>query len=246
VRRILVLGAALVVLVANGWGVWQGARNRNDARGGTLRLSERELPLQAVALESSVTVLRLNWRTDGSDTEPRRPPAWLDARKLAALGFDCRLPLDSPQAQRHYSATPARPVFLALEFQAGTSEATPVPGRPDTGLVVVDAAADPQELRARHPDPQRHVVCRGLVRMTFRTRSADGVRPGTPRLEAWVNDLRPAEISVSKPTNRLLTALRRTVSEEESRPLGEPRFSAQVRWGTHYEPWVDDVRALGP
>ena len=243
-RRALLLGAAVVVLVSNGWSVWLAARNRTEARGGTLELTEREVHLQAIPFESSVTVLRLNWRTDGNDAQRQHPPAWLDTNKIAELGFDCSLPLSSPEARRHYESKPSRPVFLTLEYQADTEAKADKPDQDNVRLVVVDAAQSPQQLRRHYPDPQKHVICRGLVRLTFRRHDSDGTPLSTPRLEAWIEGLCPSELSVPKPVNRLLLKFHRTVSEAANSPAGEPRFSARVRWGSNYEPWVDAVRPL--
>ncbi len=231
-RRLLLAAASLVVLVANGWGVWEAARNRTEPRGGRLQLDERDVPLQPIAWESSVTALRLNWRIEGSVTERRHPPAWLDTRKIIELGFDCSLLPSSPKARRHYTSMPARRVFLALEHQG------------DTGLMVLDAARDPDQLRARYPDLQKYIICRGFVGLTFRTHDQDGAPLSEPQLEAWVHGPSPPEIFVPKPTNRLLRTLHRVGFEEPQRPVAEPRYSARVSWGRNYEPWVDEVRAL--
>jgi hypothetical protein len=209
-----------------------------------LQLTECEVPLQATPFESSVTVLRLNWKSDGGDAERWRPPAWLDTNKITELGFDCSLPLSSPNARRHYDSKPSRCVFLALEYQAENSDKVEKPGPAHTGLVVVDAAQSPRQLRERYPDPQKHVICRGLVRLILRRHDRNGAPLSTPVLEARIDGLCPAELSVPKPANRLLLTFHRTAPEEENRPVGEPRFSARVRWGSNYEPWVDDVRPL--
>ena len=80
------LPPTVVVLLTNGWAVWQPTRNRAETFGGKFQLTEHELPLQHVALESSVTVLGLNWKTDRI-SERFGPAAWLNTNKLAALGI---------------------------------------------------------------------------------------------------------------------------------------------------------------
>jgi hypothetical protein len=242
VRKACFLGAALVVLLANGWGVWQAARNRTQALGGTFRLTEHELPLQPVPFESSVTLLRLNWKVDGSGDEHRRSPAWLDASKLAELGFDCTVPPSSPQARRHYESKPARRVFLVLEHQALAIDAPGKQGPAKTELVVVDAAPRPDQLRGRYPDPEKHVICRGLIRLAFRRHDRNGTPLTNPVLEGWVEDIRPSELSVAKPMNRSLLSVRRTPSEDVNLTGGEPSYTARVNWGRNYEPWIEDVR----
>lgn len=243
-RRGCIFAALLVVLVANGWGVWQSIRNRSEPRGGTLQLTEHELPLEPVALESSVTVLRLNWRTERLRNDRFGPAAWLDSGKLAGLGFDCSVPLNSSKAPRHYSSMPTRRVFLALVCQGDASPAATAQRKDTTGLVVVDADQDANRLRERYPDPLKHGICRGIVRMALTRHDADGKSLSTPRLEGWVVGLVPSQVLVPRPANRLLVRFLRTVGEAEKAPAVEPRFGASIHWGKNYEPWVDDVRVL--
>jgi hypothetical protein len=239
------LAAAVVVLTANGWGVWQAVQNRTESRGGALRLTEREIPLQDIGFESSVTVLRLNWKTDGKEGDRRHAPAWLDDKKLAELGFDCHLPLDDPKARRHYSSKPARYVFLVLECRADTdsTSAPDRPGRNNTGLVVIDAALDPQQLRKRYPDPDKHIISRGLVRLIYRRYGDNGAAESPPRLEGWVDTLCPAQLSVSKPTNRLLTKKNHPTTEGQG-PARQVHFTGRVCWGRNYEPWVEQIQPV--
>lgn len=234
-------GAVLVVLATNGWAIWQSTRNQAEPAGGTLRLTERELPLQPIALESSVTVLRINWRTDRIDGERFGPAAWLDRNKLAELGFDCTMPVQSPQAPRHYGAMPARRVFLALESQVPAAEAGTSQDARSSGLVVVDAAQDAQVLRHRYPDQARYAICRGSIRLILRRHDSAGRLLAAPSLAGWVKSLAPAAIYVRRPVNRLLTTLHRTMPEDENLPR-PPRFTARVHWGKNLEPWIDEVQ----
>ncbi len=243
-RRLCILGALLVIVVANGWGVWQSIRNKTEPRGGTLQLTERELPLETVAFDSSVTLLRLEWRTERAGDRRFGPAAWLDGSKLAELGFDCSVPLDSPQAPRHYSSTPARRAFLVLEHQSSAVPDPAARGKDGTGLVVIDADQSAGRLRERYADPAKHSICRGVVRIALRRHDADGGLLSAPRLEGWIAGLTPSQISVSQPLNGPLARFRRTSEETGKTPAGEPRFSARVRWGKNYEPWVENVRTL--
>ena len=95
-RSVLVLAAAAVVVAVNAWTLIAARHNRSDPNGGTVELTEREVRLAQVPWESTVTVLELSWDVL-SDTPGRRdPPAWLDATKLAELGFDCTMPVGGP------------------------------------------------------------------------------------------------------------------------------------------------------
>jgi hypothetical protein len=202
-----------------------------------------------MALDSSVTILRLNWSTGGStdrnDNARQASPKWMDANKLAELGFDCSVPLSSPKARKHYSSMPARRAFLALENLAGSSQNEAMQARPTTGLIVADAAWDAARLRQSYSDPGKHLICRGLVRVVLRDRNPqDGSLLQTPYLQGWIQGLSPSEVSVPLPKNRLLTQQPRPAFEDENKPLKLPRFSARVRWGKNHEPWVEEVRPL--
>jgi hypothetical protein len=246
-RRLLVVAAMGVVLAANGWSVLQAWRNRSDRRGGTMELTERELRVETPAVESTAKILRLNWNVARLGDKERGPAAWLDAAKLAELGFDCGLPLSDPSARRHYTSMPSRPVFLALEYEGDAWRKAGATEPAKSHLWVVDAARDPHRLREQYPDPQHYIICRGLVRLGFRDRELGGGPPPlAPRLQGWIADVCPDELFVPLPHSRVLRALRQTGSEgPETSKAGGPRFAVRVCWGANYEPWVEGVRRLG-
>jgi hypothetical protein len=245
-RRVLLVAAAGVVLVANGWGLAQAWRNRIQPAGGRIELTERELGLEIIAAESTATILRLNWDVVRAGDRDYGPAVWLDASKLSELGFDCRLPLSSPNAPKHYGAMAPRPVYLALEYEGETWRNARATRKEKTRLWAVDAAPDPHSLRQKYPDVQHYVVCRGIVRLGFRQAEAgEGAsRPG-PRLEGWIQDVRPGSVFVPRPHSTVLQAMRRASSEHPpAREMREPRYAVQVFWGAHYEPSVEGVRLL--
>lgn len=245
-KRLLLAAAVGVVLVANGWSVLLARRNQSEPFGGRMELTERELRLQAMAVESTATVLRLNWNAPGAGDKEHGPVAWLDAAKLAELGFDCRVPLSSPGARRHYAAMPSRPVFLVLEYKGDNPPSAGSSARAKSHIWVVDAGRDPRRLRGQYPDTQHYIICRGLVRLSFRDREAgEGASAVAPLLEGWVADVCPREIFVPLPFSRVLRTLRRTGPEgADASGAGEPRYAVQVCWGKNYEPWVEGVRLL--
>lgn len=245
-RSLCLIVAALVVLVTNGLGIWQSSRNRAEALGGTLELTEHEVPLMPADLESSVTILRLKWKTERKEDDRWGPAVWLTSEKLAELGFDCSVAIDSPRAVRHYESTPARRVFLALEYQPPHADTPDSTANRHSGLMVVDAAADPETLRRRHPDPKRLAISRGAVRIGLRRHDSQGGPLDRPELVGWVEGLVPSQVFVPRPANQLLTTLRGapTAPEPENAPTRAPRYSARVHWGLNYEPWVEEVIPL--
>ncbi len=244
-RRVLLAGAAGVVLAANVWGVLQAGRNRKTPGGGSLELTERELRLLPMAAESTATMLRLNWNVGGTGEEQHRSPDWLDRKRLIELGFDCSVAVTNPSARRHYTSLPNRPVYLAVEYAGEAWRKAGAKAQARSGLFVVDAASDEDQLRKSHPDVQRHIICRGLVRLSFRDRERDGASLSTPRLEGWVEGLRPGEVFVPLPHSRVLGRLGRPEFDRPpGSPQNEPRFAVRVCWGANYEPWVETVRLL--
>jgi hypothetical protein len=246
-RRVLLLTAAAVVLAANAWALIAAWRNRSDSRGGTVELTERELHLGEMPWESTATLLELNWDVLSDVPKEGGPPAWLDAAKLAELGFDCTVPVDGPNAKEHYASMPPAAVFVVLEYE-GQAWRQARPDRPrKTRLFAVDAGRDAGVLRDRHPDAKRHVITRGVVRLSYQEQSIpDGTRLATPRLQGWIQTVLPNQIFVPQPYSRALEEFRHRGPPMPEPEEGEPRFAVTVSWGADYEPWVRGVRRLTP
>jgi hypothetical protein len=243
-KRAWVVLAAAVVLVSHAWVQIAVSRNRGEAAGGTVELTERELRLRPVGGESTALFLELEWDALSAEPEPRGPPRWLDAAKLADLGFDCQLPVTDPDARAYYGAQPARLVYLVFEY-AGEAWKQARPDRKTSSrLFAVDAGLDPVPLRSTYPDASRYILCRGTVRISLRREEAlEGKPPPFPRLEGWLQPV-PDWIFVPRPYNRALEGLHGRDEAGESAPAGEPRFAASVSWGRRYEPWITGVRRL--
>jgi hypothetical protein len=249
-RTLLVLAAAGVVLVSNGWAVFSSLQNRRAPEGGRVELTERELRLPPLIGDSTALSLELNyWRGDPEDRRGDRFLDWLDAAKLAELGFDCSVPVTSPHARDHYSAARNALVYLVLQFDGETArrflrEGTDRSHRPaETRLFVVDAGKDPRSLRKKYPDPARFIITRGVVMLELQKRGGpdDRLLP-QPRLAGWILRLAVNQVFVPTPESKLLQPLRhRPDATEEPR---EPRFAATVCWGTDYQPWIESVRLL--
>ena len=213
--------------------------------GGTLELTERELPLVQVPWESTATLLELRWDVMSDTPDDRGPPAWLDATKLAELGYDCTVPMNSPNAKEHYTSLPPALVFLVLEYEGEAWRQACRDRKPKTRLFVVDAGRDADRLRDRYPDTTTHVLTRGVVRPFYQEHSLPGgTLLATPRLRGWVVNALPNHVFAPQPHGRVLEDFRdRDPSAAESSER-EPRFMVTVSWGSNYEPWVQGVRRL--
>jgi len=243
-RRVLVLTAAAVVLATNAWILIAAWHNRSGPSGGTMELTERELRLVQVPWESTATSLELRW--DVVSDAPGDRPAWLDATKLAELGFDCTVPVRSPNAKEHYESMPPMLFFVVLEYEGvAWRQARRGDPEPETRLFVVDAGRDARRLRDRYADTERYVITRGVVRLKYEGPSPeDGMLLATPRLRGRISSILPSQIFVPRPHSRVLEEFRHRGPPAPDPPEGEPRFAVTVSWGSNYEPWVLGVRRL--
>jgi hypothetical protein len=246
-RSVLLLTAAVVVLAANAWSLIAAWRNRSGSPESTVELTERELRMAEMPWESTATLLELRWDVLSDPPREHGPPAWLDAAKLAEIGFDCTIPLSSKNAKEHYASMPSMLAYLVLEYEGDAWRQASRDRKPKTRLFVVDAGSDARLLRDRYPDAKRHVVVRGVVRLSYQDRSfPDGTLLATPRLQGWIANVLPSQVFVPRPHNRHLEALRHRGPPTEQ-PDGEaPRFAVTVSWGSNHEPWVRGVRPLVP
>jgi len=255
-KRALILAAAAVVIVSNVWVLISARRNQSDASGGTVALTERELGLPPMAGDSTATFLELKWDTYSSVPADLRTPEWLGATKLAELGFDCHVPLGSPDARDYYSSQSPAPVFLVLEYEgeawkaANRDQETTRDRGPKarlgskTRLFAVDAGREAGRLRQKYPDRARWVIVRGMVKPLFQDRSRrDSTALTEPRLRGWLEVI-PNQLFVPPPYSKVLQSLRRPSDQAGNQAGTGPRFAATVSWGARYEPWVQAVRLL--
>jgi hypothetical protein len=195
-KRVLIAGSAFIA-AANAIVLAGAAYNRGEVES-RLRLTERELrPTETRDADNSGLALRMRWRAADASSPTRYEdpgawgsPAWLDAAKMASLGFDTSLPDVPAEQPRSFRRQHARQVFLVLEFdgpayrqslQGAAAEAQRLEARGKPGdleraahivpmerdvnsrLFAVDAGLDAAALRARWPDRDRYAIVRGKV-----------------------------------------------------------------------------------
>ncbi len=140
--RLLALAGG-IVLVADAVLLIGAYAARRGAPEAELRLTGREFMLPPRNEENSALSARLKWW--GERYGPRDP--FLDAAKLAALGFDTSS--QRPAAKR---------VYVVLELRPDTPEER-------TRLKLVDTGLDAALLRGRYPDRQRYAVAAAVAHM---------------------------------------------------------------------------------
>ncbi len=255
VAAAVAIAAPLLVVLSSAW-------NRAGQPDAEVELTERELRLVPLGEGRRWAVLHLDWNRDLQ--RDRKEAGWLDGAKLAALGFDTRLPADDPEASGFYAWQPSREVFLALEHDGPAAAAADAafPGGRETRsrLHPVDADLDAGALRARHPDRRRVLVVRAVVDPVCRGHWDPNARTlSPPFLRGTIHRLLVEEVQVPKGKRVLLDGL----ASGEARPAGAgatslqagdggkppseaPRFAVVLRTGRRLEPWVVEVKAPGP
>jgi len=246
-KRAMVLAAAGVILAANAWLLISVSRNRSDAPGGTVELTERELHLPSRSGESTAVFLELDWDTLSISPEHPRAPQWLDAAKLAELGFDCRVAVTRATVRNYYRSMRTALVFLVLEYEGEAWKQASPDRKRKTRLFAVDAGRHPHRLREKYADTARYIITRGLVTLRFLERGIPGEKgPPQPRLQGWIDAVLPDRIFVPLPHSKVLEDLRHRGGSSQDRFFAEggPRFAVTVSWGRNHEPWMSGVRRI--
>lgn len=240
--------ASAVVVVSNLWAIGLAAVNRQGEPDAVLQLTEREVQLVPGGPENTAVSLRLAWtgpNVAGEDT-------WFDQAKLAALGFDCSLPVTRENAKRYYNRPPRR-VYAALEYEgpawkryaAGLAPNVDVETANGVShLMLVDVDRDAARLRARYPDRARVAIVHAIVGLSIRS------EPGRePRLRGRVLDVLPSELNLPRhlrpgvePLSDGTRAGRGANASRASVEPRAPRYAATIRWGGRLEPWVEAIR----
>lgn len=261
-RTTFLAAAASVGLLAPILLALASARNREGEPEAEVVLTERETRLLPVGEGRRWAILRLDWNRERE--WDRKEAGWLDGPKLAALGFDTRLPADDDRARAFYGWQPPRTVFLALELDgpaaAKADAEDPEERAARSRLHVVDADLDAGALRARHPDRDRVLVVRGVVEAQCTGRWDPRTRKlSAPFLRGLVKRLLVEELHLPRGKRAYLDAL----ASGEARPAGAgatraaphaaaraaeaaPRYEVVLRTGRRFEPWVVEVRPTAP
>ncbi|MET0383416.1 MAG: DUF4824 family protein [Burkholderiaceae bacterium] len=245
------------------------AFNRTGPSQGKLRLSERELSPSYAGMrektENSGLSLAFRWQSlPLKKTVPRagafyggaNHPGWLDAAKMASLGFDAPTP-PAPGFGRASSADRRqlpREVFIVLELagpawqealrrareadesvEAGKERKADAPAAPDRAplpgsrLFAVDAGLDQETLRAKFPDRTVYAIVRGRIRPA--PAPEDSGSAGL--IDALSID------AVHVPLEMRAVFDRRPPAEDGRSAEAGAHFDATVVFGRRSEPWLE-------
>lgn len=255
--------------------------NRLDQPESRVTLSERELALPSGNFrhaEDSALALRLNWRvparpsdvTDFDYATYNRQPAWLDATRMAELGFDTAAGHETPEAREHFARQLPREVLIVLElagpaWQQARHQASERAARrgaeaaSNPGKDFVQRATNSRDLLTQEEiqNSRLFAVDAGRDLVALRTRHPDRsrtlivhaqVRPLVQahderwRLAGMIDDIAVENIHVPHALRPALDMLRST--DRPKTEASAPRFEVQIAVGQRLEPWIEAVSLL--
>lgn len=129
-KRLGLLAACLLLLLANVFLFLRVSLNRSGDPDATVILTGREVeisdqphPAANLAQERPIRV-KISWKhRDPASWFNDFPLSWFDTDKLQSIGFDCRVPANSPEAYQHYRRMRPRQTFVVLEYHGSAYEA---------------------------------------------------------------------------------------------------------------------------
>jgi hypothetical protein len=264
--RVLFAVALLLLIAVNALVLGGVAVNRSGAPESQLTLTEREAGLAYRRFrENSGRSLQLSWRVLPRDekeayTGPWSSPAWFDADKLAALGYDVAELLRLEKSGKYYWDTLSKEVYIVLElggapYREALRRAQLIYDADRGGdldaakrrlqrehkqmsrLFAIDAGLDPTELRRQYRDRQRYLIAKGQVVPSFATDQKQTVVTGL------IRRLSTERIYVPHKWHRLFDALP-PKDNWKTGGIGGPRYQVRLAYGQRFEPWIETVAPL--
>lgn len=277
--KTLAAGAALILL-ANAVALTGIYLNRSGEPDSRMTLSQRELSMPwgwGMAKENSGLALNLNWRVMDARAGDYfgsgvgfsgGTPQWLDAEKMAALGFDTSAVADDHAGRRRFERSLPREVLLVLELAGAPWQQTLERARqnaarheaaqlanPDSKEFAAKAKyAQEQVKREENVNSRLFAIDAGLDRATLRAKYPDRsryvilkatLRPRLvtqdkqTRISGYVSALAVAQINVPHELRPMLEPVLR-----RNRPAATEtgaQFEATVAVGRRLEPWIEAV-----
>lgn len=264
----MITGVALILLT--NLVVLLGVRfNHSGLADSTLQLSQRELRIPyrwRQNNDNNGISLTLKWRLPGSLNEYQQyggnDPGWLGKTKLASLGFNVSLPIDTDRGRATYQKQLSKPVFLAMEFdgpayqqsielakkedaddskkKAGDEKKKDQPTalskelNLNSRLFIIDASLDREMLRAKYPDTRRYSIVRGQIqpRVIYN-------KEKQPLMAGYVKDVSAQSINVPFGFRDVFEPIQKRNQEYGYTDNDKrPSFEATVAFGRRLEPWI--------
>jgi hypothetical protein len=274
-RRPLLLAAIALLVISNAFVLAHVAMNRSGEPDSEMELTARELQYYGSRSDNSSVVLMLRWTNTAPEYPtgtPNEPAGWFDAKKLEDLGFDLRVPADSPKASRFYENLRSREAFVALELegpawgawlqdreprlqtetsygpQVSLRERVDIERQTTPRLVAVDVSLDADALRRKYPDRKRVMILPALVRamLSMKLPASNEGPARAAYLRGAITRLAIESINVPEPLSRRFDGQSYTPWTYDGNRLkiNQPPYSVLLRVGSKYEPWVVDMKLL--
>jgi hypothetical protein len=274
--RTIVAGCALIVM-SNAVALLGVAYNRSGEPESRLQLTQRELsqPFSGFPLERDAvdTTISLNWRVLGRNAPdgiyPGRfgRPEWLDATKLAELGFDVSKSMTDRMAAKPRSKLFPREVFIVLELDGPTYRMALQRAREFVGKEKAESAAGSRKAYPGTPDRsaalQREessnsrlfAVDAGIDAKSLRAKYPDREHYAILRgrvlanfegghWTGYVEGLNVEEINMPIEIRRAVGPLPRMMGWGIS-TASTPSFQLTVVFGKKFEPWIESTSSEG-
>ncbi len=250
-RRILLVLAPGILLLANTLALLHAWQNRAGGPPATFELTERELWLEERDEENSALFLQLEWGGAGRRIGHRYEdgPGWFDAAKLRELGYPIGPdPLDEASASK-ITALPTIEAFATLGYGLEEKLQSSTSAVYSSRLTAVDVDRKASALRAKYPDAGRYLILQCLVRPWVERRYDEVTRIfKAGYVRGAIVGLTGSSIYVPPAQRRLLAQLgrkssRQYFSSSQAARLA-PRYTATIAIGSRLEPWLCSVRLL--
>lgn len=264
--RGLFVVALILLIAANALVLGGVSANRSGAPESLLTLSEREVGLAYRRFrENSGLSLRLSWRILPRDekeayTGPWASPAWFDADKLTALGYDVAELLRLEESGKYFWDSLSKEVYIVLElggepyrealrraqiqFDADAErdvEAAKWKLQREQNqmsrLFAIDVGLDPSALRQRYGGRQRYLIAKGQVVPNFASHKKKRVVSGR------IRRLSIEKIYVPLKWHRVFDSLP-PKNDWKTNKIGGPRYQVRLAYGQRFEPWIEAVAPL--
>lgn len=248
-KRISIAIAASIAVFANTFALLHAWRNRAEQFTSDITLTERELgPAYGSIEDDSGFTLDLKWNTRQPYDRGVKP--WLDATKLAELGFDTSVPPTDKSASEFYQRQQPRRAYVALEFngpawqawqdyEESRAQTQPIfrknlesTRNAETRLVAIDCGTNAERLRSLHPERQSVIIVPATIRIWVE--GAGNNMPGNqpePRILGNIEEI-PSSIHVPLPFGEEF--------KRQPKILGT-KYRVHLRYGASLEPWIVSV-----
>ena len=268
-RRYSIITGVVLVLVANLTVLLGVAYNHSGMPDSWLSLTQRELEIpyqSSFNSENNGNSLRLKYRFPGAQNPYQRhdeiDPNWLNKAKLASLGFNVDLPIDTNRSRTTFEKQLSKAVFLVLEFDGtayqqaielakkkdaedlmkkeadGDTKNQPVAlireMTMNSRLFVIDAGLNRNVLRAKYPDRLRYCIVHGEIqpRVIYN-------KEKQPFMTGYAKDVSAQFINVPSELRGVFEAgQKKNLDDGYVANDKLPSFEATVAFGRRLEPWI--------